>query len=138
MEDLGNLSQYVSILARKYYNDTHKQCAEIKLNPTTANILLTIYQNKNINKNQIAKILGQDRALVTREVNKLIKIDYIHKKESTGRSQSLELSDLGCSLIPNILEIRNNWWKENLASLNQTEQQTFLKTMHHIVTNLED
>lgn len=81
MEDLGNLSQYVSILARKYYNDTHKQCAKINLNPTTANILLIIYQNKDINKNQIAKVLGQDRALVTREVNKLIKIDYINKKK---------------------------------------------------------
>ncbi|KRN04793.1 MarR family winged helix-turn-helix transcriptional regulator [Holzapfeliella floricola] len=138
MEDLGNLSQYVSILARKYYNDTHKQCAKINLNPTTANILLIIYQNKDINKNQIAKVLGQDRALVTREVNKLIKIDYINKKESTGRSQSLELSDLGCSLIPSILEIRNNWWKKNLSIFDKTEQQAFLKTMHHIINNLED
>ncbi|MGX4644513.1 MULTISPECIES: MarR family winged helix-turn-helix transcriptional regulator [Holzapfeliella] len=138
MEDLGNLSQYVSILARKYYNDTHKQCAEIKLNPTTANILLTIYQNQDINKNQIAKVLGQDRALVTREVNKLIEINYINKKESVGRSQNLELSDLGCSLIPDILKIRNNWWEKNLASLSTTEKQTFMKTMHHIIDNLDD
>lgn len=80
MNDLGKLAQNISVLHRQFYKDMNDKYKKYSLNPTAACILLMVDENPEIIQKEICDNLVIDKALATREINKMTQLDYIEKK----------------------------------------------------------
>jgi hypothetical protein len=86
MKNIGYLAQDISILHRQYYKDTRESFNEINLNPTAACILLSVSDHPKISQNQVARSLVIDKALATREINKMQDLNYLTKENGAGEN----------------------------------------------------
>jgi DNA-binding MarR family transcriptional regulator len=68
--------------------------------------LFILEKEEGISQNKISKEVGNDRAMSTRTITKLIKLDYLYKKgdESDNRAYKLYLTEKAKNIMPAIHE----------------------------------
>ncbi len=132
-KDLGYLAQDISILHRQYYKDTSRFFRALGLNPTAACILLTINDKPGSNQRTVVTSLVIDKALATREINKMQELGYLSKKPGIGNSYILNLTEKGRSIIPKIQKIRSDWSEKLLRQNNLSPQSPMFSAIDKIV-----
>ena len=133
MKDIGYLAQDISILHRQYYKDTGKQFKKHHLNPTAACILLTVRDHPDINQNQVAKSLVIDKGLATREIKKMVQLDYLTKTSGTGKAINLNLTGTGKKIVPIINDIRKQWWQSRFSETGISPDSPLVAAIEKVV-----
>ncbi|MGR3742331.1 MarR family winged helix-turn-helix transcriptional regulator [Companilactobacillus sp. DQM5] len=136
MDDLGKLAQNISVLHRQFYKDTNEKYKKYNLNPTASCILLMVSDNPGIIQKEICDGLVIDKALATREINKMKGMDYIKKISGTGRTIKLYLGNEGELVAPIIREIRQEWWTDKFASTGVSQDSKLVQGIQTIVKTI--
>ncbi|MDT6980894.1 MarR family winged helix-turn-helix transcriptional regulator [Levilactobacillus zymae] len=133
MKNIGYLAQDISILHRQYYKDTKQQFDDLNLNPTAACILLTVGDYPTITQNHVARLLVVDKALATREINKMEKLGYLKKTNGTGKTKLLTLTVAGQQVVTTIQRIRVGWWERQFATTGITPESPLIAAIETVV-----
>ena len=136
MKNIGYLAQDISILHRQYYKDTREKFNEINLNPTAACILLSIGDYENISQNQVARSLVIDKALATREINKMEKLNYLTKLDGAGKTKILSLTAEGQKVVATVQKIRSQWWEDRFAKTGITPDSPLVASIEAVVSTI--
>lgn len=136
MNDLGKLAQNISVLHRQFYKDMNDKYKEYSLNPTAACILLMIDENPEIIQKEICDNLVIDKALATREINKMTQLDYVDKKAGTGRTVLLSTGKQGQKIAPEIRELRKQWWEDKFANTGVNEDSYLVEGIQSVVNTI--
>ncbi|MDO1604659.1 MarR family transcriptional regulator [Lactobacillus sp. YT155] len=136
MNDLGKLAQNISVLHRKFYKDMNVKYQKYHLNPTASCILLMVDDNPGIIQKEICDGLVIDKALATREINKMQDMDYIQKESGSGRTVKLTLGAEGKKVAPKIREIRKQWWAEKFATTGVDEDSQLVEGIQTVVKTI--
>jgi DNA-binding MarR family transcriptional regulator len=136
MDNLGNLAQDISILHRQYYKDTGNDFKKLDLNPTATCILLTVNDHPNINQQEISERLVIDKSLTAREINRMQKLNYLDKGNGKGKSVTINLTDLGRSLMPQLRHIRQQWWTDKFAETGIDANSPLMEGIQTIVEHV--
>lgn len=136
MKNIGYLAQDISILHRQYYKDTRKEFKEISLNPTAACILLAVSDYENITQNQVARSLVIDKALATREINKMEKLNYLTKQDGAGKTKILNLTDKGNKIVDRVQHIRSQWWEDRFAKSGIHKDSPLVSSIEAVVSTI--
>ncbi|MQS76286.1 MarR family winged helix-turn-helix transcriptional regulator [Companilactobacillus halodurans] len=136
MKNIGYLAQDISILHRQYYKDTRSQFNQINLNPTAACILLSVGDYENISQNKVARLLVIDKGLATREINKMVKLDYLIKKNGAGKTKVLTLTDEGKKIVDTVQKIRSQWWEDRFAKSGITPDSPLVSSIEAVVSTI--
>ena len=136
MKNIGYLAQDISILHRQYYKDTREKFNEINLNPTAACILLSIGDYENISQNQVARSLVIDKALATREINKMEKLNYLTKLDGAGKTKILSLTAEGQKVVATVQKIRSQWWEDRFAKTGITPDIPLVASIEAVVSTI--
>ncbi|GKQ42359.1 hypothetical protein RD055328_02820 [Companilactobacillus sp. RD055328] len=136
MEDLGKLAQDISVLHRQFYKDMSDKYRDYSLNPTAACILLMIDENPEIIQKDICDQLVIDKALATREINKMSKLDYINKQSGFGRTVKLSLGNTGERIAPEIRQLRQQWWSDKFKMTKVNENSSLVEGIQTVVDSI--
>lgn len=136
MDNLGNLAQDISILHRQYYKDTGNDFKKLDLNPTATCILLTVNDHPNINQQEISERLVIDKSLTAREINRMQKLNYLDKGNGKGKSVTINLTDLGRSLMPQLRHIRQQWWTDKFVETGIDANSPLMEGIQTIVEHV--
>jgi DNA-binding MarR family transcriptional regulator len=113
-----------------------------KLNLTTGSYpyLLVLNNNQGISQNEISRELNVDKAMSARIVKKLIDYGYIRKEENENdiRAYKLYLTNKGKEVIPEIIEIIQEW-TDMLIEGNAEEQiENSLEFLGKVLENAKE
>ncbi|MGP4117743.1 MarR family winged helix-turn-helix transcriptional regulator [Levilactobacillus zymae] len=133
MKNIGYLAQDISILHRQYYKDTKRQFDDLGLNPTAACILLSVGDYPAITQNHVARLLVIDKALATREINKMEKLGYLSKENGTGKTKLLNLTAQGHTVVRTIQQIRIGWWETKFADTGINPDSPLVSSIETVV-----
>lgn len=133
MKNIGYLAQDISILHRQYYKDTKRQFDDLGLNPTAACILLSVGDYPAITQNHVARLLVIDKALATREINKMEKLGYLSKENGTGKTKLLSLTAQGHTVVHTIQQIRIGWWETKFADTGINPDSPLVSSIETVV-----
>lgn len=88
-----------------------KKLEKFNLTIGTYPYLLVLNKNGGINQNEISRELNVDKAMSARTIKKLIELGYIRKEENAEdiRAYKLYITDKAKNIIPEIIEILDNW-----------------------------
>lgn len=136
MNDLGKLAQNISVLHRQFYKDMNDKYKKYSLNPTAACILLMVDENPEIIQKEICDNLVIDKALATREINKMTQLDYIEKKAGSGRTVLLSTGKQGQKIAPEIRTLRKQWWEEKLSTTGVSEDSKLVEGIQTVVNTI--
>lgn len=119
MPKQNDLLMDISILYRstqKYYD---KHLVTLELTYAQLPILISIYENEGISMQQIALDGGYDKGTITKNVQKLVSLNYVEVKSSPKdkRAKELYTTEKTKQVMNKIYGIRRNWWKHIIKSI---------------------
>ncbi|MCL6479484.1 MAG: hypothetical protein K6T65_13945 [Peptococcaceae bacterium] len=98
-------------------------------------LLFLYFESGNYGQNEIARRIKRNKALIARAVRNLIKTEYLYAVPSNYNNQrTLHLTEKGRSIVPQIVEIIDNWEKQILLALSE-EEKALIKTIFEKIYN---
>lgn len=98
------------MLNSKIYRNTQgyldKALAPYELSSGSFRYLFILEKNEGISQNKISEIIGNDKAMSARIIAKLVKLEYVERKEdkSDNRAYNLYLTNKARTVIPKVRE----------------------------------
>jgi DNA-binding MarR family transcriptional regulator len=114
-----------------------KKLEKFNLTIGTYPYLLVLNKNSGISQNEISRELNVDKAMSARTIKKLIELGYIKKEddEEDIRAYKLYITDKAKNIIPEIIEILDNW-TDILVQGNEEETiKTSMKFLQNVFEN---
>lgn len=114
-----------------------KKLAKFDLTIGTYPYLLVLNKNEGISQNEISRELSVDKAMSARTIKKLIELGYIRKEENEEdiRAYKLYITDKAKSIIPELIEILNNWTDILVQGNDKDRVETSLEFLENVLEN---
>lgn len=127
MEHNNYLFLNISLLYRcgqKYYD---KKLADYQIGAGQLSFLILIYENEGISMQQLAKKGCFDKGTITKSVQKLEELGYVHSNASKDdkRVRCLHTTQKAEEIITDIYMIRQEWWKRLTMDMDTNEASQF-------------
>lgn len=126
--DLNNSFGFVLItFFKKVANEFNKSLKQYSINMNHYRILITVYNNENINQKKLGEILNIDRTTIVHLLDYLEDINYLKRKTNheDRRSFKLTLTKKGNSIIEPICTIRDEVQDKCLKECTDNEKKIF-------------
>lgn len=139
MENKNYLLNSNSILYRYTQKFYDKQLDELQIGSGQLQYLLMIYENEGISMQNLAKIGAYDKGTVTKGIQKLEEIGYIHIEHDVNdrRIKCLYTTDKAKQTIGRVYEIRRQWWEHITQGLSPEEVDRFEEMQNLMVHNAQ-
>lgn len=114
-----------------------KKLAKFDLTIGTYPYLLVLNKSEGISQNEISRELSVDKAMSARTIKKLIELGYIRKEENEEdiRAYKLYITDKAKSIIPELIEILNNWTDILVQGNDKDRVETSLEFLENVLEN---
>lgn len=114
-----------------------KKLAKFNLTIGTYPYLLVLNKNGGISQNEISRELSVDKAMSARTIKKLIELGYIRKEENKGdiRAYKLYITDKAENIIPELIEILNEWTNILVQGNDKEKIETSLEFLESVLEN---
>lgn len=114
-----------------------KKLAKFDLTIGTYPYLLVLNKNEGISQNEISRELSVDKAMSARTIKKLIELGYIRKEENEEdiRAYKLYITDKTKSIIPELIEILNNWTDILVQGNDKDRIEASLEFLENVLEN---
>lgn len=134
----NSIESLISKIDRAYRKEITKKLSTINLAYDDALFLIDISNEQNISQNTICKNMSFDKAIGTRVIKRLLKVDliYLLKNEEDHRQNFLKLTEAGLKtkkIVEQILYTTNN---KMVASFSKNEQQNLKKVLLKLEQNI--
>lgn len=95
-----------------------------------------IRHNKGISQERLSKLLGLDKALITRIVKKLIDQGLVDRKRSQKDKRAYELypTDKAESFKKDIVDLEDNYYRSVFSVFSDEEKEQFLSLLTKVYT----
>lgn len=114
-----------------------KKLEKFNLTIGTYPYLLILNRNEGISQNEISRELSVDKAMSARTVKKLIELGYIRKEENEEdiRAYKLYITDKAKQIIPELIEILNDWTNILVQGNDKEKIETSLEFLESVLEN---
>jgi len=132
---------YLIKLNNKIFRSTQiyldKVLKEYELSSGSYPYLLILNENEGISQNKISKKLGCDKAMSARTITKLIKLDYLDKKENEvdSRAYKLYLTQKAKCIIPIVLHKIHELVDLITNNLDEHEKVITINSLNKVLDN---
>lgn len=139
MESKNYLVNSNSILYRYTQKFYDKQLEAFQMGAGQLQFLLLIYENEGISMQNLAKMGAYDKGTVTKGIQKLEDVGYIHIEQDIHdrRIKCLYTSDKAKEIIGRMYEIRRQWWEQLTQGLSPQEVDYFEMMQAKMVENAQ-
>lgn len=134
----GDLAQCFSIIHRAFQRDTQPLYKKINLNVTNAYILLLLDKQGEHSQNDLARRLVINKGQITREIKRLTEMGYVSQTQSEDNKTTnvIRITSAGRQVVPQVVDIRNDWWQDRLTQNNVDLNAPFAETLQLIMGEL--
>jgi Transcriptional regulators len=138
---MDNKSRILLKLTNSIYRCTQvyvdKKLAKFNLTIGTYPYLLVLNRNEGISQNEISRELSVDKAMSARTIKKLIELGYIRKEENEEdiRAYRLYITDKAKSIIPELIEILNEWTDILVQGNDKEKIESSLEFLENVLEN---
>lgn len=139
---MGNEPMNLMMLNSKIYRNTQsyldKVLKEYDLSSGSFRYLFIMEQNEGLCQSRISELIGHDKAMSARTINRLTEIGYVVKIEDQldSRAYKLYLTDKARLILPKIREEINNLIEIITGDLTVEEKEITLSTMVKILNKV--
>ena len=140
METQYDLLMDISILyrsAQKYYDS---KLQDYGLTYGQLPMMIYVFENEGISMQKIALEGGYDKGTVTKNIQKLENLGYIQvlPNPKDKRAKECYTTDIGKQIMNDIYEIRREWWKHIIRSLDPGKLDDFSEFYQAMAANARD
>ncbi len=139
---MGNEPMNLMMLNSKIYRNTQsyldKVLKEYDLSSGSFRYLFIMEQNEGLCQSRISELIGHDKAMSARTINRLTEVGYVVKIEDQldSRAYKLYLTDKARLILPKIREEINNLIEIITGDLTVEEKEITLSTMVKILNKV--
>lgn len=137
-DSLGFIVAKTNYYMKSYFN---KLIKDSELNITTEQwaILNAVYRNPGASQTDLARACLKDKTNVTRILDLLVKKEYVIRTIDSNdrRVYSIVLTDLGESVLEQLVNIADTANKAFITALNQQEYAELVRTLKTITCSIE-
>ncbi|MFD1670878.1 MarR family winged helix-turn-helix transcriptional regulator [Agrilactobacillus yilanensis] len=135
---LSYLSKYIAGIYRQSKIDINQQFQSLGLKATEGDLLLFLHDNPGLSQKKVAVLMVLDPSLIGRDIQHLIKLDYVVRRpsETDSRVNLVYLTPLGEQLVQNLRQILTQWWTTlfaETATADQTETGVQLEQLYDTI-----
>jgi len=108
-----------------------------ELAPSHGEVLLALHLNEAMSMQQVAHSVGRTKPTITVLVDKLVALEYVHKRRSPddGRIFQVSLTAKGKRLINELSEISDSMHSKIDSILSATEKQKLTQLLTKLIQN---
>ena len=139
-EDIMHLLKLNNKILRTTQVYLDKVLKEYELSSGSYPYLLILDKNEGISQNKISKELGYDKAMSARIIMKLIKLEYLDRKEdeADSRAYKLYLTEKAKVIIPKVLEEIHKLVHLITRDLNEEEKAITMDSLNKVLNNIKN
>lgn len=137
------IDKNICILSRYSHAYADDKLKDLQLNKTQAEILLFIYRNNDMSLAEINRYFLFNKATITKNIKHLIHLELAswHSNPTDKRKKMMLITNKGKVLMPEIIELLEEWDKHLTSALNKEETKTLSELLYKITkitTNNEE
>ncbi len=140
METQYDLLMDISILYRSAQKFYDSKLQDYGLTYGQLPMMIYVYENEGISLQKIAVEGGYDKGTVTKNIQKLENLGYIQvlPNPKDKRAKECYTTDVGKRIMNDIYEIRRDWWKHIIRSLDPEKLDDFSHFYQAMAVNARD
>jgi len=134
------LTQELMHASRSGWHYIENHFMDYSLSTISYNILLITYIFDGISQESISKSIKMDKSSVAKVVNKLIRMELMHKTLNSDdrRMYNLHVTDAGKIICDKLIKCFEEWQSMVLSGISKEEIEVFFNTLAKINLNIEE
>ncbi|SHJ48390.1 DNA-binding transcriptional regulator, MarR family [Dethiosulfatibacter aminovorans DSM 17477] len=140
IEDIREMGKYLSLFYRKLMLIIGNDLKAINMTTLQSIVLINIKRHEGVNQNELASVVGIDKASVSRVIRDLENRNLLFKEidQSDRRHFRLFLTDKGKEEVEKSVEIQMRIWLDCMKEINSEELNISKEMMIKLYSNINE